>query len=622
MKKITSLFMAALLIVFAMSAAVPALAAGPVLSAGLSDVSGYPGDTVSVEFNIDQNEGLYSFWMLMYYDKGTLSLESETYNEDLLTVGDFYETQANLANDELIGPAAESALKTLSDSGVDISAKAFKVVYFESKSIADDITFTGNAAAFSFKIADGAAAGTTEIGLLPVEGNNINCDYDDLAVTANAATVTILEKDIDPPITDPGILGISIDDANVDLATDDSFDVSMYIGENDGVFGFWFLMFYEADTLRLDVAEADSGISAYGTLYDSPNDQTADQLAGPTAPLAIQRMKDGGLDPDDYRYKVIFFESNDTENDVTYTGALAHLHFTVYSDAPLGDHNIGLIPLDGYEINCAGEELATVVGSSIVHIKMSEDVPPEDDTLVFGLTDAEGFAGDEVAVDLYVYVNPGIFSLVTMFYYDADVLTLTGCTYNSDILAQGEFTETSANLTEDELSGIFPSQALALLKAAGVTTSEKNYKVVYFEGTSITENVTFEGTAATFTFKIADDAAPGDYQIGLQCVDGNIINVDGDDVKTLYSPGTVTVKEVLPPPQPEPEPEPKPEPQPEPKPEPKPEPTPTPVTPVNPVNPSTGDNINFLFIIALLAIAGIFIGSFSIYLRRKAERKD
>ena len=516
MKKITSMFLAALMIVLMICSAVPALAAQPELAVELTSAEGYAGDSVEIDLDIVKNDGLFGFWFLMYYDKDAIGISAEVYDENITALGAFYETTPNVAESALSGPAATAALQILKDAGVDTSTKAFKVIQYEANSFSEDVTYTGTAAKFTFDIASDAAAGDHEIGIITVDGNVINCEATDLYTVSASGKVTVKEE-VTPPVTDPGIIGISIDDANVDLATDDSFDVSMYIGENDGVFGFWFLMFYEADTLRLDVAETDSAINAYGTLYDTPNDQTAEQLVGPTAPLAIQRMKDGGLDPDDYRYKVIYFESNDTENDVTYTGALAHLHFTVYTDAPLGDHNIGLIPLDG---------------SSIVHIKKSEDVPPEpaENYLLFGLTSATGYAGDEVSVDLNIYDNSGIFSLVTMFYYDADILTLTGCTYNDEFLKYGEFTETSANLSEEELAGIFPQAALNELKAAGVITSSKNYKIIYFEGTSLTENVTYEGTAATFTFKIDENTLPGSYVIDFQCVDGFIIDIDGNNV--------------------------------------------------------------------------------------------
>ncbi len=625
MKKITSLLMAALIVIFSAVSAIPVFAAQPEISVSLTSAEGYPGDTVSIDLNVDRNDGIYSLWYLMYYDKDALSLEGVSFNEELTEAGDFYATAQNVPAEGLTGPVAQAALAALDSQGVDVSAMAYKVIQFEAKSINEDVTFTGRAATFTFKILDGAQ-GSYEVSLIPVEGNIINCNFDDLAVSTDQGTVTVKEKDVTPGDAGKLALDLSSDDGYVG----DTVDLDLSIIENDGVFGFWYLLCYPKDALELTSVQYAPALTALGEFYDTPNNASEGDLAGVVAPAALKFLKDNDIDTSFYAFKVIFFEANDHENDVTYTGDAATLSFRIKDEAEAYSSTGGtvscpvfLIPVDGNEINCAGEDLETEPVVSSVGIIFDEI---EVGDVMFNLTDATGFAGDEVTMDLNVTDNPGIFSLVTLLYYDADVFTLTDFIYNDEVLAYGEFVDTPANLSEAELAGVFPPKALAKLKELGITTSDKNYKVIYFEGTSLTENADFEGTYATLRFKIAEDATPGDYEIGLQCVFGYIINVEGQDVDALYNPGTITVKEPInPEPQPEPEPEPQPEPEPEPAPEPKPapedEPAPAPA-PSEPANPSTGDNVNLLFLIALLATAGLFIGVWSYYLRRKADRAE
>lgn len=115
---------------------------------------------------------------------------------------------------------------------------------------------------------------------------------------------------------------------------------------------------------------------------------------------------------------------------------------------------------------------------------------------------AEGKAGETVTMPLTISNNAGVAGLQISLSYDTSVLSVTA--------------------TKGTLFSGF--------------TAGKNY--LWDES----ENVTANGTLATFSFKIADNATPGDYPV--QIIVRSCTNTDYDDVACSVVNGTITVLDI------------------------------------------------------------------------------
>ncbi|MBR4035007.1 MAG: hypothetical protein IKJ04_09375 [Clostridia bacterium] len=120
-----------------------------------------------------------------------------------------------------------------------------------------------------------------------------------------------------------------------------------------------------------------------------------------------------------------------------------------------------------------------------------------------------GAAGDTVEVEISVSDNPGIASLKFDVEY-ADCLTLEGVTFNS---AFGPYATTPPVYSNP--------QRITLI--------------------SPFSECTVNGVLATLTFKIADDAPAGEYDISLSYIQGETYDSDFNDVVLYPVGGSVTV---------------------------------------------------------------------------------
>jgi len=72
--------------------------------------------------------------------------------------------------------------------------------------------------------------------------------------------------------------------------------------------------------------------------------------------------------------------------------------------------------------------------------------------------------------------------------------------------------------------------------------TESNPLIVQGSGREL-QNYAVTGEAATLTFRVAENAAAGDYVVNVGCREGNNINVDAQDVPFVPVTATVTVVE-------------------------------------------------------------------------------
>lgn len=173
------------------------------------------------------------------------------------------------------------------------------------------------------------------------------------------------------------------------------------------------------------------------------------------------------------------------------------------------------------------------------------------ETLDFVLTNAAGVANDEITVEFQITQNPGFWGFWFFLYYDADTFILKDYTLNSDLKAEGDLVQSKNAITAEELSGPIAKRVINYFPNYGVDASDKYLKILYFEKGTYDSDVTFTGTAITFTFQIMGIADDGEYEIGLIPDPYSVINYNGEDVpftwqNALIAVGDTTAPEVPP----------------------------------------------------------------------------
>lgn len=134
----------------------------------------------------------------------------------------------------------------------------------------------------------------------------------------------------------------------------------------------------------------------------------------------------------------------------------------------------------------------------------------------FYITKASGTAGDEVTVTLNCSGNPGISGWSVFVSYNSDVLELVSA----------------------DKEGVFGTVTVSQ------KINENPYNISWQGGTV---NKSENGKMAGLTFKIKDNAAPGDYELAISYDEDDVycnVGEEGDteNVKFAPHPGSITVK--------------------------------------------------------------------------------
>lgn len=134
---------------------------------------------------------------------------------------------------------------------------------------------------------------------------------------------------------------------------------------------------------------------------------------------------------------------------------------------------------------------------------------PTDGTPRFVMDNVTSLAGKDVKVNLMLADNPGFASARVRLYFDESILTLT------KVEDAGKLGEAVHNPTL------------------------KTPYVLYWNNGTVTENFTVNGTVATLTFRVKDDAPEAVYPILVQTKD--VVNADLNDVNIAVVDGSVEV---------------------------------------------------------------------------------
>lgn len=166
-----------------------------------------------------------------------------------------------------------------------------------------------------------------------------------------------------------------------------------------------------------------------------------------------------------------------------------------------------------------GRFLATIMAVAILASTVITTAFADGDPTLTVLSETAN-PGDTVNVTVSLQNNPGIVSLRVKIGYDSSVLTMTG-------------------LTDAGVLGTEVHQSYLEEGVAHYNLSANPY-ILYWDNGAALENFIVNGTIATFTFAVSENAAVGDYPITATILD--CFNYDLDDVDFTVVNGKVTVE--------------------------------------------------------------------------------
>lgn len=209
-----------------------------------------------------------------------------------------------------------------------------------------------------------------------------------------------------------------------------------------------------------------------------------------------------------YARKAVWLNSTD----INYNGAYLDLTFTVLETAVTGDASVSvtysagdICNLDEYDVN-----FEIVAGK----VTVAAEAEQEKASGKYELSYATAFVGKDVTIYVSVADNPGIISLRNSISYDSDAMTLVS--------------------VED----------LGLLN--GYTTPAENISSPYtlrWADSLASANNTQNGRIAALTFRIADNAASGDYEVTINHIESRDFN--GTEYDFASATATVTVTDAM-----------------------------------------------------------------------------
>lgn len=129
---------------------------------------------------------------------------------------------------------------------------------------------------------------------------------------------------------------------------------------------------------------------------------------------------------------------------------------------------------------------------------------------LFSFNTASGKAGEEVALTLSCSNNPGVNGWAVDISYDA----------------------TALELTEVDKTSVFGTVTVS------ENISENPFRVQWFD----LNNSTANGTIIELTFKIAENAKAGDYEVSISYEEDNVVNADEQNVHFDTANGVITVE--------------------------------------------------------------------------------
>lgn len=145
-----------------------------------------------------------------------------------------------------------------------------------------------------------------------------------------------------------------------------------------------------------------------------------------------------------------------------------------------------------------------------------------EDTPTFAAGNAAAYPGETVEIPILIENNPGIVALSVNISFDSSVLTLQ---------------DASAAESVFNKEGLDPDESPITFGGSYDTDS---FNIIWYDATSL-ENYTVNGTIATLTFLIKEDAPVGESVLSVSYVPASVMDMDLHDVAFGTRNGVVTV---------------------------------------------------------------------------------
>ena len=144
------------------------------------------------------------------------------------------------------------------------------------------------------------------------------------------------------------------------------------------------------------------------------------------------------------------------------------------------------------------------------------------DSAVIEVGSANAKAGGTVKLDISLNNNPGTSAIGIELDYDSSVLTPVSIERSGKLDGQGFFT---SNLEGEDEYGAFEGDEGATVQG------------IWFNSADFTGN----GKVMTVTFKVADDAQPGEYAVTVVQHEDDLTNQNLEYLDVVYIDGSVTI---------------------------------------------------------------------------------
>ncbi len=526
MKKLLALCLALVIILSTM----PIISVSAVEKATFSvgNVTGAPGDEVTVPVSIDTNPGLTFAQVKIGY----ITEAFEIVKVETLTL----------------------AGKSVSHG--PITANPIAISWADCLA---DTTETGVIANIIFKIKDNAAVGDYTLEVSAEQENIFNINYDDVPFTTVNGTITVESNAVESPVVN----GLTFIVGNVTGAPGEEVSVPVEIAGNPGITFAQVIIGYDANALEIVNVEkltlagkpASSGPITANPIAITWADCLADTTENGVIANIIFKIKDDAA-VGDYTLEV----SAEQENifNINYDDvAFTTINGTVTVGASSCAHNWVEVVDDKYlvfEATCeskaiyykscslcgiasdeafqAGDYADHIYGEWVVTKESTEtetglkekecsvcgdkviaEIPklPLFDKVIFSVGDVTGVPGEEVTVPVSIDANPGITFAQVKIGYDAEAFEIVKV-------------EKLTLAGKPASSGPITANPIAITWADGLADTTEN------------------GVIANIIFRIKDGAS-GTYELTAEGIQDNIFNLNYENVPFVTINGAIIVHE-------------------------------------------------------------------------------
>ncbi len=164
---------------------------------------------------------------------------------------------------------------------------------------------------------------------------------------------------------------------NAAALNNEEFTIELQLKNNPGVYAFWFMIYYDADTFILRDYKLTDEFAALGELTTTePNRDAEYYKDGVVSGRVVESFPSYGVDPENKNMMMLMYENESYLENCELNGTAITLTFQAMGIAEAGNHTIGLVPDAESFINVEEEEVPFKMTNAIVTV--GSTVVPEE----------------------------------------------------------------------------------------------------------------------------------------------------------------------------------------------------------------------------------------------------